>query len=302
MVGRDEFVLYTEADCGRLNPVHLCVRLYRLFCDMKQLQEVQTSYWWNGVGDLPVLRYGEYVFHESKVIDFLQATYDLDFDLSAQDRALASLLHELCVSALHPCTLSAQVSHDLPFWPLLLIERFKQRFHKRWFLTSQHYLVSAREACRKVHETHEKLSECLGEKDFFFLGEGARPHSADLIVYAYLKEELSNLPKEHEHIKSFEQFPNLVAFVNRIEKLATQVQPRLLDFSHVQQFLIPPPLVPLSLPLIYPRPDQDYAGLRSLGKGVAPPARGLEDYGLARRGYVTGTSLILLLYLFFKEG
>jgi hypothetical protein len=303
MVGMDEFVLYIEADRARVNPVHLCMRLYQLFCDMKQLKEVPTSYWWNGAGDLPVLRYGEFVFHQSKIIPFLQETFDLDFDLSAQERALSSLLHELCVSALHPCTLFALAAFpDLPSWPLLLLERLKQRFHTRWFLTNQHYLVSAQEACRKVQETHERLSKCLGEKDFFFRGEGARPHSADLIVYAYLKEELANLPKEHEHVKNFEKFPNLVAFMGRIEKLATQVQPRLLDFSNVQQFLIPPPLAPLSLPLVYPRPSRDYSGLRSISKGAEPPARGAEDYGLSRRGYVTGTSVILLLYLFFKEG
>lgn len=303
--GTEDFVLYTEAERPRLHPVHLCVRLYQLFCDMKQLKEEPSGYWWNGAGDLPVLRYGEYVFHESKIIPFLQATFDLDFDLSAQERSHSVLLSELCVSALHPCTLQAMQSlppMDLPFWPLLLIERLKQRYHTRWFLTNQHYLVSSQEAQRKVQVTHQQLSECLGTKDFFFTGEGTRPHSADLVVYAYLKEEVENLPPEHAHIKSLKGFANLLAFLHRMEKLATSIQPRLLDFSYVQSFVIPPPYSSLSMPLIYGRPGVDYTTLRSYSSGAAPQVRGVEDYGLARRGYVTGTSLILLLYLFFKDG
>ena len=289
-----DFVLYTSALSPTLDPVRLLVRLYRVFCDLKELTYEPSAYWWNGAGDLPVLRYGACVFPKDRILDFLKLTFDLDFDLPQREKLQSELLQELCVSALHPATVAAMeqcgslLSWDTLTWPLWLAERIRRKFITKWFLQRHHYLVSPEEALRKVEETHAALSEWLGLQPFFFASTSPRPRSADLVVYAYLKSEATNLPETHPHLHSLRKYPNLTVFMEKMDDLVLMI----VDPEHAKG--------QKRMPLLCDRKEPDYARLKAIS-GTEQPARWLnDDGGLERRGYVTGTCAILFLFLFFK--
>lgn len=78
-----------------------------------------------------------------------------------------------------------------------------------------------------AQEVYEKLTEKLGENEYFYEKEGEpatkQISSLDLVVYAYLKEQLVNIPESKIVDMLTQRYKNLVNFVERIDKLVNKV-------------------------------------------------------------------------------
>ena len=73
-----------------------------------------------------------------------------------------------------------------------------------------------------AQEVYDRLSEKLGENEFFFQGEDPQSKqvsSLDLVVYVYLKEQLNNIA-ESKIVNLLEKsYKTLIEFVNRMDKI-----------------------------------------------------------------------------------
>jgi hypothetical protein len=172
------------------------------------------------------------------------------------------------------------------------------------YLEKQHHLVTARDAFNLVDSAHKELSARLGEKRFFHskAGRSDYPRSMDVVVYAYLREEVTNLPG-HSHLKqSLAKYENLMHFFARMESTVEAQKQVLTGEGPV------PDLSPDSecfSPKLYPNPEsfspefykQDQA---DLGLPYTAPPRSVAPSS-AREAYLGGGSLILLLFFYFRS-
>jgi hypothetical protein len=229
-----EFVLHTHY--SEPNPITYIAKAWATLCQIKEYREVESQYDFNGVGSLPVLRHGHYVFQAEHIVDFLRIAYDLDRDLSANEREEARLIEELVYSRLHPATLHAlwtqgDPEHHGKWWLTQLLARpFKKLEHMRArrglnaYLKQQHSIRSSREAFIQADQVHSRLSKRLGEALFFNSMEGRAeyPRSTDVVVAAYLSSELTYLGSHSHVVDSLDKYQNLKDFYYRVTNILNE--------------------------------------------------------------------------------
>jgi len=172
------------------------------------------------------------------------------------------------------------------------------------YLEKQHNLVTARDALNLVDSAHQELSARLGAKRFFNskAGRSDCPRSLDVVVYAYLREEVTNLPG-HPHLKqSLAKYKNLMHFFARMES-TVEDQNRVRTGQGPERELVldgecfPPKLYPSpeSFATDFYQRDQSETTLpfSSPPKSLAPSS--------AQEAYLGGGSLILLLFFYFRS-
>ena len=281
-----------------------------------------------GLSALPLVRYGRYFFAHGHILNFFKLAFDLDFDLTAEERKESELLAELCVSRLHPATvyamwLDASTSKDFftasrP-WPLSLLlspfvklRFFLERLQVKSYLERQHRVVSRHDAFRLAEDVHSRLSDRLGSKKFFNSAAGRReyPRSLDIVVYAYLLEELACLP-QHAHIKeSFDNYPNLRLFLGRMERVLKSMNKSIHDSRFFDLFYVKPPgdNEEIDTPPALHFQEKLYEGgffeperLKQENLPALPMKPKATMSSGIREGYLVGTGLILLIFLHFRN-
>lgn len=287
-------------------------------------EEVST-YRTAGAGPMPLLRYGNRVFHHNHILPFFtkvpsMQTFDLDFDLTEPERLETALYTELCVSRLHPATVYAMwqdaatpkdfYTPNTPFLvrlmtlPYLKLSFAWDQFKILSYLEKQHHLVTARDAYNLVDSAHKELSERLGEKRFFNSKAGRPdfPRSIDIVVYAYLREEVTNLPGHPHLAQSLANYANLMRFFSRMEAIV-EAQTRVLTGKGPERELL---LEAESFPpKLYPAPESlaaDFYQEDEMNQAApfAVPPKSLAPSS-AREAYIGGGSLILLLFFYFRS-
>mmetsp|Transcript_27610 Transcript_27610/g.49809 ORF Transcript_27610/g.49809 Transcript_27610/m.49809 type:complete len:308 (-) Transcript_27610:2951-3874(-) len=226
-----EFVLHT---CySEPNPVTYIAKAWATLCQIREFREVESAYDYNGVGPLPVLRYGHYVFEAEHIVALLRLAFDLDFELTETEREESRLIEELLYSKLHPATLYALWNQGSPgrldqWWltktlskPLKKLGNFFTRRRLNIHLSQQHSIKSPRDAYVQADQVHSRLSQRLGDNLFFNSqpGRAEYPRSTDIVVAAYLSSELTYL-ESSSHIKdSFNNYQNLKDFYQRVTRI-----------------------------------------------------------------------------------
>lgn len=220
---------------GKDDPISTAVKVWAMLCEVKGFEEHLSGYYWNAVGDLPVIGYRNYVFAKHHVLEFLSVLYDLDLELSCEERSLSYLIQEICVNSLYPSTLYALWMDDTTpkdfftpkrniLWNIINLPATKIQyfFKKRSIaesLNAQHGLNSPDQALILCKSAHKALSDLLGNK-FFFLSKSNRrhhPRRADIIVYSYISYQLKFL-SSHPHVtESLNKYQNLIDFIIRVE-------------------------------------------------------------------------------------
>lgn len=228
-----EVVLYSNAHVAE--PVTIITKAWAALYQIDGFTVEPQKASWNSAGELPVVRFNSYVFAKEHIVDFLKQTYDPDVDLTPQERLTGDLLEEFAVGRLHPAVMYSMWMDDSTskdffspqgwwLWNLMSLPSTKLKFMRekakvREYLSHQHEISSYRDAVFNADFAHRILSEHLGKRQFFFSSEGRKdvPHSTDIVIYAYLAEELLNLPFLSPIIDSLRKYPNLYEFVRRME-------------------------------------------------------------------------------------
>jgi hypothetical protein len=228
-----EFVLYSQPHVN--DPLSIITRAWAALYQIDGFAEEAQKSYWNSAGELPVVRYNSYVFSKEHVLDFLRQTFDPDTDLTPQERTTGELLEEYVVGRLHAAVMYAKWMDDATskdffapqgwwLWRLMSLPSTKLKFIRekskvREYLAQQHEISSYREAAFQAEAVHQLLSEFLGNRQFFFSAEGRRdfPHSTDIVIYAYLADELASLPSTSPLVSTLCKYPNLYEFVRRME-------------------------------------------------------------------------------------
>lgn len=217
------------------DPITTAVRCWVLLCEVRNYKEHTSGYSWDAIGDLPTILYKSQLFSKENIINYLRYTYDLDTDLSLEEKETSKLIEETCYGALHPCTLYAQwmnseTSKDFydnkcSFLQRLITSPFNKlrynldKAHIQGYLAKQHCIVSEEQALKRAGQVYETLSTMLGEKAFFMSKFDRRemPRSADVVVYAYLHYQMRAIPQHEMVALLMKKFENLTRFVGRFE-------------------------------------------------------------------------------------
>lgn len=314
-----ELVLHSHYEAA--DPITFIAKAWATLCAIEEFSEEISEFDWGSAGGLPVLRCNGQVYTRSHILDFLKAAFDINQDLEANERLEADLLEELVYSQLHPATQHAiwvegcQLP-DSPSWLERLISRpykaykqFTNRNSVRSALTHQHHIKCPKSALYNADLVHQKLSERLGTKRFFFSKEGRpeHPRSTDIVVAAFLNEERGHLESHPHCTKSLAKYPNLIEFLNLINKICFErsnqspsANPLL---SHIY---VSPPKYP-EVSAFYP--PQIHFSKEALAaskhycyvSGQAPPALQSETEHKKRRFYVTGIAGVLFTFFILKE-
>lgn len=218
---------------GKTDPITIAVRTWVMLCEIENYSENTSGYYWNAVSELPVLRYKHFVFTKHHILDFLQITYDLNIDLNSEDKAISSMIQEVCVSKLYPSLLYSMWMDDttpkdffVPKQNFVLgllsapVTKFQFMVEKncvKEYLNRQHGVTNGDEARICWDNVHETLSTLLGEKAFFLssYNKALHPRSADIIVYSFLAFEFKQDIKEA--YESLSNYPNLLGLIRRVE-------------------------------------------------------------------------------------
>jgi glutathione S-transferase len=309
---------------GPPDPLTLAVRAWVILCEIPNYTEVPSGYFWNSAGPLPVLLYKHHLIVREKILDFLRLAFNLDSDLPAPSCSLSSLIIEECYSKLHPSTLFALFSSETPPKGLLDAEtpwlesllslplsklRFAFERHRlTHFFSKQHDISSEASALHRCDEAHSTLSSLLGEKPFFASQTGLAtfPRSADIVVYAYLKYELQQLPT-HPHVaSSLAQHPNLLGLVQRVEDTlrakasaarfpVPEIGYNLLQTGDRTEYLCG---------RVYQSPietaDQQWGRIVYQLGGEEPRRRTKNSTNSVDKGYIVGVAAVLFVFLYFK--
>mmetsp|Transcript_32970 Transcript_32970/g.57912 ORF Transcript_32970/g.57912 Transcript_32970/m.57912 type:complete len:321 (+) Transcript_32970:594-1556(+) len=228
-----EVVLYSYAHA--VEPITVITKTWATLYQIDGFSEEPQKSYWSAAGDLPVVRFNRFVFPKEHIVDFLKQTYDPDTDLTAEERLKGELLEEFVLGRLHPAVMYSMWMDDaIPkdffspqgwwLWRIMSLPTSKLKYMRektrvREYLAHQHEISSYREALFNADTAHKLLSEHLGQKQFFFSAEGRRdvPHSTDIVIFAYLVEELANLPFSSPIVSTLSKYPNLYEFVRRME-------------------------------------------------------------------------------------
>ncbi|CAG9322691.1 unnamed protein product [Blepharisma stoltei] len=231
----EEIVLYSYGNI--YDPITQITKLWHDLYEIENFQEINSNYYWNGLGDLPVLRFNKSFFTNDHILPFLKITFDSNFDFSEEEKLESDLIEEQCISKLHPATTYAKwmeedtsknffYSRGNFFWRLLKLpfeklSFIKEKRHIREYLVRQHNIVNKRDAYYQAEKAHEILSQKLGEKPFFFSKAGRKdfPRSTDIVVYAYLMEELNNIGNNVNVKDSLAKYENLIGFLKRMDRV-----------------------------------------------------------------------------------
>mmetsp|Transcript_7322 Transcript_7322/g.13546 ORF Transcript_7322/g.13546 Transcript_7322/m.13546 type:complete len:320 (+) Transcript_7322:697-1656(+) len=226
-----ELVLHSHYESA--DPFTFICKAWATLCAIEEFTEETSDFDWGSAGLLPVLRCDGQVYTRSHVIDFLKLAYDLNKDLESNERLEAALLEELVYSQLHPATQHAvwveghKVRLDRSFigkvvsWPYETYKHLTTKASVKDALFHQHSIKSPGSALYNADLVHQKLSERLGSRTFFFSkpGRPEHPRSTDIIVAAFLNEERTHLANHPHYAESLTKYPNLIAFMNLINKI-----------------------------------------------------------------------------------
>ena len=224
-----ELVLYTYKE--KYNPLsHLCKIWCKLYNITLHIEE--SSYNWCSIGDLPVLRFNQYLFPSESIAQVLHTLFDIDHDFSQSSSNAYKTLEEYCVNKLHQATqyaiwipsdtskyfTSMQSSYFAKLLNILKLPYLKKE--KSSSLKDRYGIASSYQAFQVAHEAHILLSQVLGERKYFSSEHSIteRPHGIDLIVYVYLFEELCNLSGNLHVEDSLRTFPNLIRFMESMRE------------------------------------------------------------------------------------
>ena len=223
-----ELVLYTYKE--KYNPIsHLC----KIWCQTYSidLEIVVSNYNWSSIGELPILRYNQYLFNTEAIIPFFQHIMEIDSDLSLQGKNTTIILKEFCINKLHAATLysmwtPSEISKHFASYQGSLYGRMiswlqypAKRYKTLKYLQRIHGIESSAQAFQSAESSHKLLSETLGDSKYFssLYSDTERPHSIDFILYVYLFEEISNLSGHIQVEDSLNQYPNLKEFINTMK-------------------------------------------------------------------------------------
>lgn len=310
-----------------VEPEAVLARCWASLGQLPRFREETSEHRSCGLGVLPLIRYGRFFFAHGHVLNFFKLAFDFDFDLSPEERKESELLAELCISRLHPATVYAMwmdssTSKDFfaparP-WPVawLLSPFVKLRFlweraQVKSYLERQHRVLSAHDAFRLVDDAHSRLSARLGAQKFFNSAPGRRdyPRSLDIVVYAYLLEELGNLA-EHPHIQeSFDKYPNLRQFLGRMNQVLSSLSSTVQDIHYYDFFYVKPPGEEegcYTPPVLRFNEKLYHSGFfepeRLKQEAPELPLKSAAvSTSAVREGYLVGTGLILLIFLHFRK-
>ena len=322
----EELVLHSFRSPRAVDPEAVIARCWATLGQLPSFHEVSSAFPTCGLSSLPLVRYGRFFFSHGHILSFFRLAFDLDFDLTPEERKESELLTELCVSRLHPATVYAMwmdartpkyfftpeqsLVGSLLSYPLNKVKFWWEKTQIRSYLERQHRVVSDFDAFRLAEDVHSKLSVRLGDQKFFnsAAGRSEYPRSLDIVVYAYLLEEVANL-QAHAHIKdSFDHYPNLKAFMTRMETLIRSMNQSPEQAKFYDYFYVP---LPSDAPeLFFPPKIQVNPKLNDPGffeperlKLTDAPLPAKTDAGkntAVRDGYVAGSGLILLIFLYFR--
>ena len=305
------------------DPISISVKCWAILCEIDAFKESISGYYWNAAGELPVLRYKHHVFTKHHILEFLQLTYDLDCDLTHEEKALASLLQEICESRLYPALLYTMWMDDttskdfftpkqnfvigLLSSPLTKVRFLLEKNAVKEYLGRQHGINSQEEAKIRYQSAHSVLSTMLGSKKFFFSRSGRKeiPRSTDLIVYAYLSYEFrQNLCDAMGFIENYPQ--NLLEFIARVEN-CMRLKERAGNVMNAK------------LQYVTLRREEEeyycskiYANPMELGNdswnriayklgGEVPVERYKNTDNMRRRAFITGTALVLFVFIYLQR-
>lgn len=176
-------------------------------------------------------------------------------------------------------------------------------------MEKQHNSTTKNNAFVQANEAHKLLSARLGDNLFFYKGLNGKnhPRSADVVVYAYLLEEIEYL-KDHIHVvDSLNNHPNLLRFVQRMNDMLSQRNRKINipEYSLVCYYFLSPPkggedYYPPALPIkIYEETNWEHLKYRL--RGQTPPLKIPDEDSPKRRAYVTSISAILFLFIYLKK-
>ncbi|CAG9330337.1 unnamed protein product [Blepharisma stoltei] len=229
-----DLVIYKKSD--NYDPVIQIVRCWVTLYQIRGYKECESGHNWNKIENLPVLRYEKSIFGKEHVLEFLKSAYDINFNLTEEEKKESSLMEELCISRINPATRYAmwneqnrKIQNETGsnnFWSILikLLENLGlavKKPNEKESLKYQYAFSSEENSFNQVHQAHQLLSEKLGNQTFFFeeRNRARFPRSADISIYAYLLEEFEYL-HDHPHVtESLNSFPNLLSFVQRISSI-----------------------------------------------------------------------------------
>jgi len=311
----EEVILYA----GRFHPVTVATKAWMTVAQVSNFKEVKSDYNYSGVGELPLLRYQHYLFVQNNIINFLKCAYDLDTDLSEEEKRNGVLIEELCQSRLHPASLQSMwmepgTSKDFYTTPGNWVSKFLtfpaqkaffefEKIKLSHYLKHQHNISTQKDAFLQAESSHKLLSEILGEKPFFHSKENRAeyPRSTDIIVYSYLVEELKNLPDHPHVVYSLKQHPNLVSFVQRMESVLAKLT-RVVQLNHSLDLVSPsqscseeyfPPKLHMSAGAKTTWEPYRYRS----GAKLSPPP---EETPSHIKTYISSVAGVLFLFLFLR--
>ncbi|CAG9333324.1 unnamed protein product [Blepharisma stoltei] len=318
-----DLVLYKCSDL--YDPVIQMVRCWVAFCHIQGYKECESEYYWNAVGNLPVLRYERSVFAKEHILEFLKIAYDINFNLTEEERRESTLLEEICVSKIHPGTIFAMWIDESTskgfyekskskIWKFLMKPFAKLGFwvekrNIKDYLKYQHGFTSKTNAFSHIHQAHQLLSEKLGNQAFFFqtMDRANFPRSADITIYAYLLEEIIYL-HSHPHVTdSLNSFPNLLNFMKRMKNLLSINNPKkeIPEYSLVYGYFLHPPsnedqeYYPPAI-AIKPYQENNWEQIKYKLQGQTPTLKASVEDATRRRIYVTSVSAILFLFIYLR--
>lgn len=202
------------------------------------------------------------------------------------------------------------------FWNVLTKPASKMSFllekrRVREYLVRQHNITTRKEAYYQADKVHELLSRKLGENPFFLskIGRKMYPRSTDVVVYAYLVEELSL--GNYSHVKdSLMSYENLLRFIKRMENtLSISKKTELIkDFKIIYSYFVQPPIridEEYHSPKLYFNvrniPHTFYEALRYKLRDKKLAQSPQPDVPDNRRYFNTGVGLIFLVFLLIRD-
>jgi hypothetical protein len=319
--------IYLYSSPSYYDPFNHIAKTWLALAGYDNVKEVRSEYSWNGIGKLPNIRCDYYLFDFEHLIPFLKSALDLNSDLTEDEKREAELIEELALSKLRPAALYSMWMDDTTnkwFWrkPEISLTSFLtlpydtirfrlERMRVAQYLTRQHNITSHREAFYHIDSAHKLLSSKLSDNNFFFSSDSRKdvPHSTDVIIYCLLLEELVYL-KNHLHVTdSLKNYPNLIQFVGRVQKLL-RLSPHSTRFPELTQTFFEMDLGEVSvngdnLPdrreCIVPENETEWEAIRyKLGKAVKPVIKA-EEASKPRRIYITASAVILFLFLAIRN-
>jgi hypothetical protein len=314
-----ELVLYTHYEAA--DPFTFIAKAWATLCAIEEFTEEVSDFNWGSAGYLPVLRCDGQVYSRNHVLDFLKLAYDLSGDLEADERLKSALLEELVYSQLHQASQHAIWVDDnaipvvegwaskLKNWPLRTYKRLTTKSSVTTALQFQHNILSPEAALRNADLAHQKLSESLGEGRFFFSkpGRPEYPRNADIVVAAFLLEELTHL-KSHPHVtQSLAKYPNLIAFAGLMHKILYERSNRSPSANPALSHLfVNPPLYP-EVAVYYPPQVPFYRESLAKSKHFSfvlgydnAKKCDCQQADSLRRLYVSGIAGVLFSFLLLK--